>query len=43
VRSWILTRFLTMRPMTDLDGKIETPFVPGTTLNQANETVDRNH
>jgi hypothetical protein len=35
--------FSPMRPMTDLDGKFETPFDPGTTLNQAIETVDRNH
>jgi hypothetical protein len=40
---WTLTRFLSVRPITDLDGKIETPFEPGTTLNKAIETADRNH
>ena len=40
---WTLTKFLSVRPITDLDGKIETPFEPGITLNKAIETVDRNH
>lgn len=40
---WTLTRFLSVRPITDLDEKIETPFEPGTTLNKAFETADRNH
>ena len=40
---WTLSRFLSVRPITDLDGKIETPFEPGTTLNNAIETADRNH
>jgi hypothetical protein len=34
---------LCARPITDLDGKIENPFEPGTTLNKAIETADRNH
>jgi hypothetical protein len=40
---WTFTRFLSVRPITDLDGKIENPFEPATTLNKAIETVDRNH
>ena len=40
---WTLTRFLSLRPITDLDGKIENPFEPGTTLNNAIETAGRNH
>ena len=40
---WTLTRFLSARPITDLNGKIENPFESGTTLNKAIETVDRNH
>ncbi len=32
---WTLSRFLSVRPITDLDNKIETPFEPGTTLNNA--------
>ncbi len=28
---WTLSRFLSVRPITDLDNKIETPFEPGTT------------
>lgn len=32
---WTLSRFLSARPITDLDGKIETPLEPGTTLNNA--------
>jgi hypothetical protein len=30
---WTLSRFLSVRPITDLDGKIETPFEPNTTSN----------
>ena len=30
---WTLSGFLSVRPITDLDGKIETPFEAGTTLN----------
>jgi hypothetical protein len=32
---WTLSKFLSVRPITDLDNKIETPFEPGTTLNKA--------
>ena len=32
---WTLSRFLSVRPISDLDNKIETPFEPGTTLNNA--------
>ena len=32
---WTLSRFLSVRPITDLDGKIETPFDPDTTLSNA--------
>src|SRR5258708_4250437 len=32
---WTLSKFLSVRPITDLDNKIETPFDPGTTLNNA--------
>ena len=35
---WTLSKFLSVRPITDLDGKIETPFEPGTTLNNATGT-----
>jgi hypothetical protein len=32
---WTFTRFLSLRPIADLDGRIETPFEPSTTLNNA--------
>lgn len=32
---WTLSKFLSVRPITDLDNKIETPFGPGTTFNNA--------
>ena len=34
---WTLSRFLSERPIADLDGRIETPFEPSTTLNNAIE------
>ena len=37
------TRYLSVRPIADLDSKIEMPFEPDTTLNKANETADQNH
>lgn len=40
---WTLTRYLSVRPIADLDSKIEMPFEPDTTLNKANETADHNH
>jgi hypothetical protein len=32
---WTLSKFLSARPITDLDGKIEAAFEPGTTSNNA--------
>jgi hypothetical protein len=32
---WTLSRFLSERPIADLDGRIESPFEPSTNLNNA--------
>lgn len=40
---WTFTRYLSVRPIADLDSKIEMPFEPDTTLNKATETADQTH